>query len=298
MDSLPSFPFLKLPPELQGRILEYAADISVGNASNLALVSRFAAQYVQPRIFRNVYLGSRTGPEDLECEDMSIPTSLPKGFLALHVKYLRMTAYVEGNLAAAVVSACTGIIDLLLWADLWGYLGEITVEDRQEQCSRLLHSLHLQRFSCRYDHLWNVEAFSGSSFHPWFHTLTHLKIFYAAVDDIEEHFTVPLLKQLTSLTHLCLAPEPGFGNTFSESGLLAVLDARPSLQILVAQVYLEGLLQELLEKPWVEPRIVYQLDLSGEEAIADWEAHLEGKPTMWMKAEECVRKRRSEAHGR
>ncbi|KAH6917804.1 hypothetical protein BKA70DRAFT_1401 [Coprinopsis sp. MPI-PUGE-AT-0042] len=292
MTSLLSFPFLKLPPELQGHILEYAADSNSGKASSLALISRFAAQYVQPRIFRKVCLGNRTGPEDLESKDKNIPTSLAKDFLALHVKYLCITDNVEGNLAAAVVSACTGVVDLLLWADLWGDLGEITVEDRQEQCSKLLHSLPLRHFSCRYDHLREVEAFSGSSFHPWFHTLTHLKIFYAAVDDIEEYFKVPLLKQLTSLTHLCLAPDIGFGDPFVESGLLSVLDARPSLQILVVHVYLEELLQELLEKPCVEPRIVYQLVPSGEEAITDWEAHWEGTPTMWTEAEEVVLKRR------
>ncbi|KAH6917803.1 hypothetical protein BKA70DRAFT_1433 [Coprinopsis sp. MPI-PUGE-AT-0042] len=272
MSSLPSFPFLKLPPELQGCILEYAADSSSGKASNLALVSRSAARYVQPRIFRRLCLPGRI--PYLRPNDTKIPTSLAEGFLALHVKHLCITGQVLTDEAAAVLAACTGVIDLVLWAD---FSNDGTVEDLQGLCSKLLLPLALRRLTCRYDHLSDVEACPGSSPHPWLQTLTH--------------FTVPLLKHLTSLTHLCLSPDSVLhGETFSEPALVAVLEARPSLQILLIQI---PLWRVHLERPCVDPRIVYRREPLGVEAISDWEGHWEGTANKWTEADECVREKRS-----
>ncbi|KAH6917802.1 hypothetical protein BKA70DRAFT_1245326 [Coprinopsis sp. MPI-PUGE-AT-0042] len=244
---------------------------------------------VQPRIFRWVCLGKDSAIYP-KSEGANIPASIPKDFLAHHVKHLCITGRVASNHLPSILSACTGVIDLALWVRS---LDGLITEDREGFRSKLLHALPLQRLFCHSLLLSDLQSHPSSPPPRWFQSLTHLTIYYSGNATIEQHFRVPLLSHLESLTHLCLCRA---SDTISEeSAPLLVLQTRPSLRILMIWVGSKALHQQLSEKPYLDARIVYRRSLAGQSMIFTWENNWE-PGNMWSQAEDVVRRRQAVAY--
>ncbi|KAH6917794.1 hypothetical protein BKA70DRAFT_1245309 [Coprinopsis sp. MPI-PUGE-AT-0042] len=136
MSGTDSFPFSSLPEELQCHIFEDAVDEDPEGAWDLALVSRSAAAWVQPRIFREVVLSlnphSRQ-PGQILLRDLQ---TKPDQFLAAHLKRLCMP-YESISLEAAVqlLTPCIGVVDLAMWIEFgtWGELPDGQAEEDEKE---------------------------------------------------------------------------------------------------------------------------------------------------------------------
>ncbi|KAH6902033.1 hypothetical protein BKA70DRAFT_1405349, partial [Coprinopsis sp. MPI-PUGE-AT-0042] len=103
-----TFSFSSLPPELQALIFELATDGDPENAPNLSLVSRSAAEWVQPRMFHTIVLQTPSSAHSLQLKSLEL--------LYLHGKRLCVTyGSMSMDEANIVLSICTGVVDLAFW---------------------------------------------------------------------------------------------------------------------------------------------------------------------------------------
>ncbi|KAH6877410.1 hypothetical protein BKA70DRAFT_1127608 [Coprinopsis sp. MPI-PUGE-AT-0042] len=290
-----AFPFSSLPPELQALIFEVAADGDLENSSNLSLVSRSAATWqtnlphyssstrVQPRMFHTIVLQTPSSAHSLQLKSPD--------FRHLHVKRLCITFdSMSMEQASAVLSTCTGIVDLAFWlAWLEGEsisIGNSTAVDRPSM-ARVISQLLLRRAELPYEQLVEIEReyLRIGSLPGWCMTLTHLEVLYWSLSSKDGHILIPLLQHLESLTHLALDWRIFTPALHERVDIASFLETRPSLQIVLVDT--EGGQVPDDHTP-IDIRIVYMPIIDSEDPVEEWLGH----GSKWEMAEKTVERRR------
>ncbi|KAH6902031.1 hypothetical protein BKA70DRAFT_678635 [Coprinopsis sp. MPI-PUGE-AT-0042] len=273
-----TFPFSSLPPELQALTFELAADGDPENASNLSLVSRSTATWVQPRMFHTIVLQTPSSAHSLQLKSSD--------FLHLHVKRLCITFdSMSMEEASAVLSTCTGIVDLAFWL-AWLEVESIDSSTKASM-ARVISQLPLRRVELPYEQLVEIEReyLRIGSLPGWCMTLTHLEVLYWSLSSKDGHILIPLLQHLESLTHLALDWRIFTPALHERVDIASFLETRPSLQIVLVDT--EGGQVPDDHTP-IDIRIVYMPIIDSEDPVEEWLGH----GSKWEMAEKTVERRR------
>ncbi|KAH6917797.1 hypothetical protein BKA70DRAFT_1554005 [Coprinopsis sp. MPI-PUGE-AT-0042] len=298
MPSFNTFPFSSLPEEIQGCIFEIAVDGNRGDALNLSLVSRTAAAWVLPCIFRQVILSPNP---DSRWPGTMLPRDLeqkPKDFLAAHVKRLCM-AHTSISLTGAVglLASCAGLVDLAIWIEFttrcYDSDEELPSGQKDEDEKRAieffqntLNSLPgLQSLSFVYDNLMQLERSVATSGPPaWCARLRYLDLVYWS--GTARTLPISLLKEMESLTHLSFAPAAFNSRAKDEFDVLSALEVRPTLRVVL--ILLDDVPEVITAAP-LDIRIIYRPHRGGE-PMKQWKNQYDSK---WIPAEAEIARRRA-----
>ncbi|KAH6917793.1 hypothetical protein BKA70DRAFT_1088373 [Coprinopsis sp. MPI-PUGE-AT-0042] len=277
------FPFSSLPDEIQGHILEIAVDDNPQDVLNLTLVSRRAAAWVQPRLFREVVLSTGVRhsrwPRHMILSDLQ---QRPKQFLAAHLKRL-CVLYNAISLADVVelLPSCTGVVDLAVWIEFAergsGLSAELFI------CLNSFHGLKVLSFVN--DNLLWLERSKPTSPPLWCANLKYLDLIYWK--DPGRALPVPLLGYMESLTHLSLSPPTLAKEVVEEFDVSSALRTRPTLEVVL--ILLDRVAHELLVAVPSDIRVVYRRH-SALEPSRYWKSQKRGQ---WPTAEEEIARRRA-----
>ncbi|KAH6902050.1 hypothetical protein BKA70DRAFT_678961 [Coprinopsis sp. MPI-PUGE-AT-0042] len=278
-----AFPFTCLPPELQAHIFELSVDGDPENAPNLSPVSRSAATWVHPRMFHTIAIQVLPSLRSLQLKSSE--------FLHLHVKRLCITFdSMSMDDASNILSTCTGVVDLAFWL-AWpeGKDATSTVIDKPSM-ARVLSNLPLRRIELPYEQLIEIERESlhTGSLPGWCTTLTHLEILYWGLSYKGGHILVPLLQNLSALTHLGLDWRIFTPSIHEQVDIASFLEMKPLFQVVLVETD-EG--QVLEDHTSIDIRIVYMTE--GEDPVKEWVGR-GSKANKWTLAEEEVARRRHE----
>ncbi|KAH6902048.1 hypothetical protein BKA70DRAFT_678931 [Coprinopsis sp. MPI-PUGE-AT-0042] len=280
-----AFPFSDLPPELQALIFELAADGDSKNALNLSLVSRSAAEWVQPRMFHTVVLQTPSSAHSLQLKSPE--------FIHLHVKRLCITySSMSMDEANIVLSTCTGVVDLafwLAWPEANSNSNPPTVD--KPTIARALSQLPLQHAELPYEQLVEIERESlrTGSFPGWCTTLTHLEVIYWSLSSKDGHIVIPLLQHLDALTHIALNWYVFDPELHERVDIASFLETKPTLQIVLVDAE-QGSVPD--DHTPIDIRIVYLPVVDdSEDPVDEWLGH-GGVRSKWTMSEKTVERRR------
>ncbi|KAH6902042.1 hypothetical protein BKA70DRAFT_1308128 [Coprinopsis sp. MPI-PUGE-AT-0042] len=223
-----TFSFSDLPPELQALIFEVATDGDPENAPNLSLVSRSAAEWVQPRMFHIVVLQTPSSVHSLQLESPE--------FLHLHVKRLCITfGSVTMDDASAILSICTGTVDLAFWLAYPEGSNTSNANVDKPSMARVVSQLPLQRTELPCEQLVQIERehLRTGSLPVWCTTLTNLKVLYWHLASMDDHIFVPLLQHLDALTHLAIDWCMFIPELHERVNIASFLETKPLLEIVI-----------------------------------------------------------------
>jgi hypothetical protein len=236
---------------------------------------------VLPRIFRDVVIRGSVSLGAIPSGSMSLQAlqAKPAHFLSAHLKRLCIP-YQTTSLETAVglLNSCTGLVGLGVWINFTtsGQNPEETLVSVDKFFSSL-ESLHdLRHLSFVEDNLVLLK-WDPKSPPAWCARLKYLELNYWRGP---RKLSVPLLKQMTSLTHLTLLPPGGQTEPFD----VMLFEARPTLQVVLILLY-SGARDRVL--PILLPpdiRIIYR-EITG--AIDEWRNN-----DRWQTAEEEIARRK------
>ncbi|KAF4618203.1 hypothetical protein D9613_011534 [Agrocybe pediades] len=268
MSATASFPFERLPVELQREIFVVAATSDPRDALQLVFVAKRVHEWVQPIVYEMVTLGANDALLFLRTM-----ASVPPKFLEHRVKKMCLTVSVRAQNARRILSTCTGVVDLAFWVDYIGIFPD-------DPISLFISPLRLQRLSIEIKHFKTLFT-DLETRQTWWDTLTHLDLVFWTHDDEP---AAPELCQLSSLTHLSLRLRHSHPTTQS---LTAILLACRCLKVLIILDDPDSSDTEDTISP-MDPRIVwmpYPVNI-----VQDWEAQAKNEPhCIWSRAEDLVR---------
>jgi hypothetical protein len=216
----------------------------------------------------------------------------PAEFFSLHVKRLCITyGAVTMAQATQILSTCTSIFDLAFWIE-WpsdhgsGDSGSSTpLAHEKLSMARVLSQLPaLRRLELPYEHLVEIER--AGNLPCWSSTLTHFEVVFWNFSSKEGRISVPLLRDLVSLTHLCIIWQEYDLEVHEKGDVASILESRPSLQVVLVDVEEEIIPDDHVP---VDVRIVYRTE--GDDPVVEWrdQEPMAGK---WAVAEEVIARRR------
>ena len=214
----------------------------------------------------------------------------PIEFFAKYVKELYLTSIISFPQARRLVAACTGIRNLVCWADPGKF--------SEENLAELLPPKIIQKLSVKVEALWGTTSGSHTphlsrfSSHL-FSSLTHLEIVNPPGVDSPLQIDWEGLCHLPALTHLAFGDLWHWGHLYLVPSFRQVLDDAPKLKALIA-VSRDGALVEHLQLQKVlvdDPRFVVLLQCKWPVTLATyWDIVKRGGPDFWYIADEKVQK--------
>jgi hypothetical protein len=210
----------------------------------------------------------------------------PPEFLRVHVKRLCLTfGAISMDAASEVLSTCESLVDLAFWLGWSSGRRRTTPNIDKSTMAHVISQLpRLRRAELPYEQL--VEIEKAQSLPLWSTNLTHLEVLYWTLSSTGKHIDVPLLRELTSLTHLCIDWRFYVVEIHEKEDVTQFLTVKPSLQVLVIDTG-EGQIADG-HKP-IDIRVVYYVE--DEDPVDEWKD--EGpRPGKWTWAEAEVANRR------
>lgn len=239
---------------------------------------------VQPRVFQDVILARASdSPRKIPPGKMPLQAlqAKPAHFLTAHLKRLCIPHQAMIPQAATeLLHACTGLVDLAVWI-------EFTNVDQQPkgqadetlvtQFFSAVESLQgLLRLSFVYDNFAKLK-WDPTSPPAWCSRLKYLELVFWHSTLI---LPIPLLKHMTSLTHLALRPRYYQRDAFD---VMWALPPRPTLKVVLIALY--DVSEDLIHSVPPDIRVVYR-EIAG--AVEEWRSS-----NRWKKAEEEIARRSS-----
>ncbi|KAF7341891.1 hypothetical protein MSAN_02044700 [Mycena sanguinolenta] len=189
-----------LPPELECRIFEIAALARPTRIPNLMLVARRVKYWVEPLLYRVLFLASE--PRNYTRQSYGFPiitpntllqviAEKPPHFLQNGVKRILVTGLVRSRQMEIILAACSHAFDYCYCP-------------RRERCTEALAQLHhLRRFTIPLHGF--LHCCSIDSTHPVLANITHLDLRTDSTDsEIPIFATYSWLSLVRSLTHLAI----------------------------------------------------------------------------------------------
>ena len=227
------------------------------------------------RIEKIIYgtISVRGGTENKSTQGLlrTIKSRAPE-FFATHVKSLCLTFTVEIEQAQAILSVCTGLVDLAYWILSKPPLFSFVAQMRPRRLSI------------------NVGGLIGESnlqlSHPFFSNITHLRL----IDDWRQWTKWSAgFVHLHRLTHLKLASDSFDRDAISSvsTALRVILNGCKSLQVCILAVMSEAKSENLSYHLHDRRLVIMENTLS---PVAEWEASICGNRSLchWLLAEDII----------
>ncbi|KAJ7059483.1 hypothetical protein C8F01DRAFT_1370409, partial [Mycena amicta] len=281
------------PRELEREILEIAAETRSQEVPNLLLVARRVHVWLEPFLYRSIYLGFWENPvRETPAQEafLSMASSKPPSFLACAVRQV-IIDFGDGGITPEILLQftealrhCTGITGFAMNAADKGCPLEVPAA---REIFRVLDLVHLHRLGAFLSEIM-LNPSPMDALQPTFRSLTHLSVFDWNLETVTG--LLPFLMALPALTHLALRKNigPGIWNTLLRH------DGCIHLQILVFLIRMASHPPLQIDEDWAndaghscrDPRVVVTVYDVWTECI-----FMQGH-TYWHEAEMFVQKRR------
>ncbi|KAJ7059500.1 hypothetical protein C8F01DRAFT_1231973 [Mycena amicta] len=260
------------PPDLEREIFETAAEMRWEDVPELLLVARRVHEWLEPFLYRNIYISEHTistAEEFLGITASKSPEFLARAVRRVTIQFGSIPAESELLKIYSGLRLCTGITGLAFGSNNDSVINNVVP---------LLAHMRLQRLVCTFEQIVTPKPDLG----PLLRFLTHLDICDPQPEEDSE--LIQLLVTLPALTHLSLnsgAPDWSF--------VKDLLHGCPRLEILVLLVGESGPPpREITLVPVEDPRFVLSVFSRWEEGLSDGADEL----CYWQAAENLVQRKR------